>query len=393
MVHQELGYVGYFDRESCDLDEFKVLTSQNLTADAVPFAASVEKNIPVYDIQALRPALSDPEQRKAILAEWAWVLGKSAGVIALQGAYADTSIIDRASEVFRQIIVEERTGASGEGDHFAASGANDRIWNALQKQCLRDPEGYALYMGNVALAAAAEAWLGPDYQMTAQVNQVRPGGKAQQAHRDYHLGFQTEDRAACYPAHAHHLTAALTLQGAVAHCDMPIESGPTKLLPFSQLYAPGYLAFHDLAHAEHFEQNFVQMPLSKGDALFFNPALFHSAGENQSVDIHRMANLLQVSSAFGRAMEAVDRAAMSLAVFPSLLTLKQRGDLVGCELDGAIAATAEGYPFPTNLDTDPPTGGNAPDSQADILRRAVSEGWSEQDLADALAALRTRQAA
>jgi len=393
MVNRDLGYVGYFDRESCDLDEFKVLTSQNLSADAVPHATSIEKNIPVYDMQALRPSLERADTRRALLAEWAWVLGKSAGVIALRGAYEDTSVIDRATATFRQIIEEERQSGAGEGDHFAASGANDRIWNALQKQCLRDPEGFALYFGNTAIAAACEAWLGPNYQVTAQVNQVRPCGKAQQAHRDYHLGFQSADSAARYPAHAHHLTAALTLQGAVAHCDMPVESGPTKLLPFSQLYSPGYLAFHDAAHRDHFEASYVQLPLAKGDAVFFSPALFHAAGENNSADIDRMANLLQISSAFGRAMEAVDRRAMSQAVFPALIALKQRGDLSAAELDAAIGATAEGYPFPTNLDTDPPVGGNAPDSQADILRRAVDDGWSEAQLAGALGALHARQAA
>ncbi|WP_298850388.1 phytanoyl-CoA dioxygenase family protein [uncultured Ruegeria sp.] len=393
MVHQELGYVGYFDRESCDLDEFKVLTSQNLMPNAVPHAALVEKNVPIYDMHALRPALEKADQRKALLAEWARVLDKSAGVIVLKGAFADTSVIDRATGVFQQIIKEEREGASGEGDHFAASGANDRIWNALQKQCMRDPEGFALYFGNVAIAAACEAWLGPNYQMTAQINQVRPGGKAQQAHRDYHLGFQTADNAARYPAHAHLVTASLTLQGAVAHCDMPVESGPTKLLPFSQLYPPGYLAFHDEAHRACFEENYIQLPLEKGDAVFFNPALFHAAGENSSANIQRMANLLQISSAFGRAMEMIDRRTMSQAVFPSLIALKQRGALSAGELDAVIAATAEGYPFPTNLDTDPPVGGNAPDSQADIMRRAVSAGWTDAQLAEAFSALQTRQAA
>ncbi|MEO1109992.1 MAG: phytanoyl-CoA dioxygenase family protein [Pseudomonadota bacterium] len=393
MVTQDLGNVGYFDRESCDLDEFKVLTSQNLLVDAVPHAATVKKNVPVYDMQVLRPMLERPDARQALLAEWGWVLDKSAGVIALKRAYPDTAVIDRATDVFRQIIDEERQSGSGEGDHFAASGANDRIWNALQKQCLCDPEGFALYFGNTAIAAACEAWLGPNYQMTAQVNQVRPGGKAQQAHRDYHLGFQSADSAAQYPAHAHLVTASLTLQGAVAHCDMPVESGPTKLLPFSQLYQPGYLAFHDEAHRAHFEDSYIQLPLEKGDAVFFNPALFHAAGENSSADIHRMANLLQISSAFGRAMEAVDRQAMSLAVFPSLVSLKQRGALDAAQLEAAIAATAEGYPFPTNLDTDPPVGGNAPESQADILRRAVAEGWTKAQLSQTLSDLTQRQAA
>jgi len=49
------------------------------------------------------------------------------------------------------------------------------------------------------------------------------------------------------------------------------------------------------------------MPLEKGDAVFFNPALLHAAGSNHATDIRRMANLQQISSAFGRPMETVDR--------------------------------------------------------------------------------------
>ena len=39
------------------------------------------------------------------------------------------------------------------------------------------------------------------------------------------------DDLAAYPAHLHRTSPVLTLQGAVAHCDMPLESGPTMLLP------------------------------------------------------------------------------------------------------------------------------------------------------------------
>ncbi len=67
--------------------------------------------------------------------------------------------------------------------------------------------------------------------MTSQVNVVRPGGKAQDPHRDYHLGFLSNEVAARYPAHVHLLSPVLTLQGAVAHSDMPVESGPTMYLP------------------------------------------------------------------------------------------------------------------------------------------------------------------
>lgn len=223
--------------------------------------------------------------------------------------------------------------------------------------------------------------------MTAQVNQVRPGGKAQRAHRDNHLGFQTAETATSYPVHVHDLTATLTLQGAVAHCDMPVESGPTKLLPFSQRYAPGYIAFHQTGHSAFFEKHYIQLPLEKGDAVFFNPALFHAAGENLSADIERMANLLQVSSPFGRAMEAIDRDAMCRTVYPALKALPE------AQAQAVINSTAEGYAFPTNLDTDPPVGGNAPETQADILRRAYAEGWDEAALHNALDALSARRKA
>ena len=48
---------------------------------------------------------------------------------------------------------------------------------------------------------------------------------------------------------------------------MPIESGPTKLLPYSQLYLPGYLAALIPEFRECFEERFVQLPLEKGDAM------------------------------------------------------------------------------------------------------------------------------
>ena len=43
-----------------------------------------------------------------------------------------------------------------------------------------------------------------------------------------------DEHLASYPAHLHRTSPVLTLQGAVAHCDMPVESGPTMYLPHSQ---------------------------------------------------------------------------------------------------------------------------------------------------------------
>jgi ectoine hydroxylase-related dioxygenase (phytanoyl-CoA dioxygenase family) len=235
------------------------------------------------------------------------------------------------------------------------------------------------------LALVSEAWLGPGYQVTSQINVVNPGGAAQSPHRDYHLGFLGREQAAGYPAHVHRLSPVLTLQGAVAHCDMPVESGPTLYLPYSQTYEPGYLAWRLPEFAAYFDAHHVQLPLENGDAVFFNPALFHAAGHNRSTDIRRMANLLQVSSAFGRAMETVDREAMANAVFPALLARKAAGAPEDA-LRRVVAATAEGYAFPTNLDRDPPVDGLAPPSQADTLWRAVAEEWSPARLREELRA-------
>ncbi|MEM6738735.1 MAG: phytanoyl-CoA dioxygenase family protein [Pseudomonadota bacterium] len=382
---------GYFDIESGDAHALAVLTERVLDVDGLDFAHAVERNVPLYDIASLDGQLRDPARRRALMAEWAWVLKEGSGVLVLQGALPDMAVIDRVTAIFETIIAQEKAHGGG-ADHFAASGANDRVWNAVQKLCLADPEAFARYFGNLAIDAVCEAWLGPFYQLTAQVNLVRPGGAAQRVHRDYHLGFQTAAIAARFPAHVHDLSAVMTLQGAVAHTDMPLNSGPTQLLPFSQLFAPGYMAYRRDEFANLFAERSVQLPLGKGDALFFNPALFHAAGENRTTDIHRMANLLQISSAFGRAMESVDRSAMCKALYTVLRDLRASASLPPEAVDAAIAAAAEGYSFPTNLDTDPPESGLAPETQAALLRRGLAESMTPDAFAAALDASEARRA-
>lgn len=384
---------GYYTAQSCDLNEFAQLVSQQLDPADVPHAVETPKNIPVYDMAERGAMLSSSEQRRALMAEWARVLQRGAGVFVLRRAYADTGCIDAATEVFNRIIADEKARNGSGADHFAAAGSNDRIWNSLQKLCEADAETFVRYHANPAIDAACEAWLGPNYQMTAQVNLVHPGGQAQQAHRDYHLGFQTAEISAQYPAHVHDLSPLMTLQGGIAHGDTPLEGGPTKLLPFSQLYRPGYAAWRRDDFRSYFEDHHVQLPLRKGDALFFNPALFHAAGANTSADIHRLVNLLQISSAFGRAMETVDRVRMCKVSFQAFKTLAAAEHLQGFALDAAVAATAEGYSFPTNLDSDPPEGGLAPKTQAALLKEAVLGDWSAADFAAALDAQEDRKRA
>ena len=53
---------------------------------------------------------------------------------------------------------------------------------------------FAEYYGNDVIAVVCQAWLGPRYQVTSQVNVVNPGrGMQQVPHRDYHLGFVPDE--------------------------------------------------------------------------------------------------------------------------------------------------------------------------------------------------------
>lgn len=359
---------------ACRLDEFRDVVERSTDPEEFPLAARVEENVLIYD---------GPRPDDALRAELVRALRNGPGVVVLRGALAP-STVDRATAAFEQMIASQPSV----GDHFAKPGANERVWNALQKLALRAPDVFCDYYASDVIAFVSAAWLGPGYQVTSQVNVVNPGGAAQVAHRDYHLGFQSAAAIEAYPDHVQALSPVLTLQGAVAHCDMPVESGPTMYLPYSQAYLPGYLATSRPEFRDYFDRHRVQLPLAKGDAAFFNPAVFHAAGSNRSGSIRRMANLLQVSSAFGRAMESVDRLAMCEALYPAMLRISDER-----ARRNVVAAAAEGYAFPTNLDRDPPVDGMAPASQADVVRQALVERWEPARLRSELAAHAERRTA
>ncbi|MEY2553742.1 MAG: hypothetical protein QOC57_1602 [Ilumatobacteraceae bacterium] len=370
---------GWLHEADCRLADMVAIVEQPTELSDYPHAASIDQNTVVYDCDHLRSVISDADSRRAVQAELAHAFLEGPGVIAFQRAFADTAVVDEATTVFQAMIAEQRASGQAAGDHYAKPGHNDRVWNALEKLAVLDPDVFVQYYSNDIIALASASWLGPGYTLTSQVNVVNPGGLAQSPHRDYHLGFMTVERAEEYPAHIHLLSAALTLQGAVAHCDMPVASGPTMYLPGSQKYLLGYLAWRRPEFKEYFAEHRTQLALSKGDAVFFNPAVFHAAGTNQTTDIYRMANLLQINSPLGKTLESIDHERMSNAVLPALLKMKAAGASPQ-EVENSITAAADGYAFPVNLDRDQPIGGLTPDCQADVLRRAVVEQWDADTL-------------
>lgn len=375
-------------RQDCHLAELREVLGDETDPRDYPHASAVDSGVLRYDAAALPPP-TDASARRALQAELATAFADGPGIVVFAGAF-EAGIVDRATASFWGMIREQRASGVTGGDHFAKAGANDRVWNALEKLAVADPDAFVDYYANDVLALAATAWLGPGYQVTSQVNVVNPGGAGQTVHRDYHLGFQSPDVSEAYPRHVHLMSAQLTLQGAVAHCDMPVESGPTLYLPHSQKYSLGYLAYWLPEFQDYFVANHIQLPLAKGDAVFFNPALFHAAGSNRSSDIRRIANLLQVSSAFGRAMETVDRRRVVEAVYPALLARRGVGS-DDAALANAVAAAAEGYAFPTNLDRDQPIDGMSPRTQAEIVTEALAEGAPPARLARRLGELARSQ--
>jgi ectoine hydroxylase-related dioxygenase (phytanoyl-CoA dioxygenase family) len=363
----------YLTVADLDIGAFAKLCATATDPAGYPLAVAIEQRVPVYDGTDIAARVVDPVARRAIAAEWARVFSDGPGVLAIRDAFADTSAIDAMTATFQRILASERAAGLGGTDHYAKPGANSRIWNVLQKAALVDPAGFVAYYANPVLALVAEAWLGPWYQISAQVNIVHPGGAAQSPHSDYHLGFRTNDEMARFPPHVHQLSPVLTLQGAVAHVDMPLESGPTLYMPYSQRYPLNYLAWRDGRFKDYFAAHHVQLSLAKGDAVFFNPGLHHAAGTNHTTDVDRIGNLLQISSAFGRPMENIDTYAIAIAVYPHVLDALDR--LSGDEVDAVIAASADGYSFPSNLDTDPPSSGLAPPSAQHVMATAIAERW------------------
>ncbi|PVH93399.1 hypothetical protein DM02DRAFT_676874 [Periconia macrospinosa] len=316
------------------LEGFKQLTVES-RATSYPLSTAIKQHVPIYNLPEYSTLTN--EQRATLQDEWYHILLHGPGVFITKNLYKNTELFQRVDEVF--------AGNAKRGDHFASSGANDRIWNSFQKHCLQDPQFFLTYYSNPWLPLISSAWLGPHHRLTAQVNIVKPGAKAQMSHRDYHLGFQDAESVQ------------------LRNSDMPVESGPTRLLPFSQRFEAGYMAYRLPEFQQYFLERYVSMPLELGDGIFFNPALFHAAGQNNSESILRSANLLQISAAFAKPMEAIDSFALVENTWTGLQGMYKQ-DGLSDEVKAVVGHVAEGYPFPTNLDVGvPETAGMAPESE------------------------------
>ena len=218
----------YFSIQDINIKDFEqIISSETLKSD-FPLCEDIQKNVPIYDTKKILSSKFKIRYQE----EFNHILEQGPGVLIFKSMYQDLKLIDKKNEIFYRIAQKEANNIE-KSDHFAPSDANLRIWNSLEKVAVKDALSFIEYYKNSIIRLISESWLGPYYQVTAQVNVVKPDGKAQNPHRDYHLGFQDNQTVEQFPLNVHFMSQMLTLQGAVAHSDTPLESGPTMLLPFS----------------------------------------------------------------------------------------------------------------------------------------------------------------
>ena len=143
----------FFSDESCNIKNFEEIIKQKIDANLLSHFSEIKNNIPIYNMKNLKDNLHDKNKRLSLLSEWAYIFSQSSGVLVLENTYDDCSSIDEATKIYEKIIIEEKEKNIGGSDHYAKPGANDRIWNSLQKLCEKNPLVFAKYFGNEIISA------------------------------------------------------------------------------------------------------------------------------------------------------------------------------------------------------------------------------------------------
>ena len=343
-----------------------------------PYAAAVEHGVLIYDSARLRKEIAGPEGRREAEAELARALHRRPRHRGVHRRVRRPVVVDRATRSSRRSSPQRAAGGAARRPLRQARAERPGLERAGEAGPARAGVVRGLLRQRPHRGGVPTAWLGPGYQVTSQINVVNPGGAAQTAHRDYHLGFASAEQAARFPAHVHRLSPVLTLQGAVAHTDMPAETGPTLYLPHSQKYLPGYLAWRPAgvpASTSRPTTSSCRWPrVTRRSSTRPLPRGRRQPHRRGQAHGQPAAGVVGVRAAPWRPSTGPD----------------VRGDAPGAAGDGprrasrtgvignVIAACAEGYAFPTNLDLDQPVDGLAPAQPPPGGRPAGpwTEGWS-----------------
>ena len=343
----------------------------------------VVDNVLVYDAAALRAghhragrgARSRPSScgpSPTVRASWP-----------IRGAFPDTTVVDRATAAFDAIIADgARRGRTGRRPLRQGRRQRPRVERAGEAGRARPGRVRRLLRERHARAvsrclARARATRSPRRSTWS----ARAGRRRTRTATTTWASSRTTPSSST-PTHVHLLSPVLTLQGAVAHCDMPVESGPTMYLPYSHQYdarlprlaaarVPRLLRASTTSSSRWPRAT----PSSSTRRCSTAPAPTSRPTSSASPTCCRSPRRSAGRWRPWTATECVR------AVYPVLLDRKAAG-VDRTPARHALAAAAEGYPFPTNLDLDQPVGGLTPPSQAEVVRRRAGRRPSARALAE-----------
>ena len=267
------------------------------------------------------------------------------------------------------------------------------LGRAGQARASRDPEAFADYYANDVLALVCAAWLGPGYQVTSQVNVVNPGGRRQVAHRDYHLGFMSHDQSPRLPGARAPPVAGADPAGRGRPLRHAGRDRPDDVPAALAEVRPGYLAFRPARVHRVLRRPPRPAAAGQGRRGVLQPRPVprrrHQPLRRRPPDGQPAAGVLRVRPGDGDASTGPRCARRSTR----RCARRKAGGAAEQELRNVVAASAEGYAFPTNLDLDQPVGGLAPQTQAELVWRALEEGWDTATFAAGLRAHTDRRGA
>ena len=206
----------------CRLDEFAALRRLHTDPGDYPFAAGVDRDVLIYDGEQLRrEVIDDPARGRALQAEWVAAMLDGPGMVVFKRAFEDHH---RRRPGDRRVRRDDRRRSGPRAVPPATTsrkpGANDRVWNALEKLALRAPGGVRRRTTPTTSSRwSAKAWLGPATRSPRRSTSSTRVARRRIPHRDYHLGFLTDEVAEQYPAHVHR---------AVAGADPAGRGGPLR---------------------------------------------------------------------------------------------------------------------------------------------------------------------
>ena len=140
---------GWLHEADCRLADMVAIVEQTTEQADNPHAATIDHNTVVYDCDHLRSVISDPDSRLAVQAELAHAFLEGPGIIAFQRAFADTTIIDRATTAFQAMIAVQHASGQAAGDLALSThtdgrlevfmrGADNCMWHRWHKKPMGD---------------------------------------------------------------------------------------------------------------------------------------------------------------------------------------------------------------------------------------------------------------